>query len=34
VGSARNNIIDGTLILVVLLGAWAVSRAVETGKLR
>ena len=30
----RNNTIDSTLVLVVLLGAWAVSRAVETGKLR
>ena len=30
----RNNIVDSTLVLVVLLGAWAVTRAVETGKLR
>jgi 4-amino-4-deoxy-L-arabinose transferase-like glycosyltransferase len=30
----RNNTIDSTLVLAVLLGAWAVSRAVETGKLR
>jgi 4-amino-4-deoxy-L-arabinose transferase-like glycosyltransferase len=30
----RNNIVDGTLVFIVLLGAWAVSRAVETGKLR
>lgn len=30
----RNNIVDSTLVLTVLLGAWAISRAVETGKLR
>ncbi|GHO99086.1 putative mannosyltransferase YycA [Reticulibacter mediterranei] len=30
----RNNTIDSTLILVLLLGAWAVLRAAETGKLR
>jgi 4-amino-4-deoxy-L-arabinose transferase-like glycosyltransferase len=30
----RNNIVDSTLVFAVLLGAWAVSRAVETGKLR
>src|SRR5437763_6293798 len=30
----RNNIIDGTLVFTVLLGSWAVTRAVETGKLR
>ena len=30
----RNNTIDSTLVLVVLLGAWAITRAVETGKLR
>ena len=30
----RNNTIDSTLILVLLLGAWAVMRAAETGKLR
>jgi 4-amino-4-deoxy-L-arabinose transferase-like glycosyltransferase len=30
----RNNIVDSTLVVAVLLGAWAVSRAVETGKLR
>lgn len=32
--ASRNNIIDGTLAFTVLLGAWAVTRAVETGKLR
>jgi 4-amino-4-deoxy-L-arabinose transferase-like glycosyltransferase len=30
----RNNTIDSTLVLVLLLGAWAVMRAVETGRLR
>ncbi|WP_376793590.1 ArnT family glycosyltransferase [Thermogemmatispora sp.] len=30
----RNNTIDSTLVLVMLLGAWAVMRAAETGKLR
>ncbi|HVC35484.1 MAG TPA: glycosyltransferase family 39 protein [Chloroflexota bacterium] len=30
----RNNTIDSTLALVLLLGAWAVLRAVETGRLR
>ncbi|HVU66419.1 MAG TPA: glycosyltransferase family 39 protein [Ktedonobacteraceae bacterium] len=30
----RNNTIDSTLVLVLLLGAWAVIRAAETGKLR
>jgi 4-amino-4-deoxy-L-arabinose transferase-like glycosyltransferase len=30
----RNNTIDSTLALVLLLGAWAVMRAAETGKLR
>jgi 4-amino-4-deoxy-L-arabinose transferase-like glycosyltransferase len=30
----RNNTIDSTLALVILLGAWAVMRAAETGKLR
>ncbi|MHB8596356.1 MAG: glycosyltransferase family 39 protein [Ktedonobacteraceae bacterium] len=30
----RNNIIDSTLVLVMLLGAWAVMRAAESGKLR
>ncbi len=30
----RNNTIDSTLILVLLLGAWTVMRAAETGKLR
>jgi 4-amino-4-deoxy-L-arabinose transferase-like glycosyltransferase len=31
---SRNNLLDGTLVLTLLLGAWAVSRAVETGRLR
>ncbi|MBX5449798.1 MAG: glycosyltransferase family 39 protein [Thermogemmatispora sp.] len=30
----RNNTIDSTLVFVMLLGAWAVMRAAETGKLR
>lgn len=30
----RNNTIDSTLVLMMLLGAWAVMRAAETGKLR
>src|SRR5205085_7506019 len=30
----RNNTIDSTLMLVMLLGAWAVLRAAQTGKLR
>jgi 4-amino-4-deoxy-L-arabinose transferase-like glycosyltransferase len=30
----RNNTIDGTLALVILLAAWAVIHAAETGKLR
>jgi 4-amino-4-deoxy-L-arabinose transferase-like glycosyltransferase len=30
----RNNTIDSTLALVLLLGAWAVLRAAETGRLR
>src|SRR5437762_5323236 len=30
----RNNTIDSTLMLVMLLGAWAVLRAAESGKLR
>ncbi len=30
----RNNTIDSTLVLVMLLGAWAVMRAAEFGKLR
>ncbi|HKO25490.1 MAG TPA: glycosyltransferase family 39 protein, partial [Chloroflexota bacterium] len=34
VAASRNNIIDGTLVLVTLLGAWAVLRAAETGRLR
>ncbi len=30
----RNNTIDSTLVLIMLLGAWAVLQATETGKLR
>nr|BBH93033.1 hypothetical protein KTA_12320 [Thermogemmatispora argillosa] len=30
----RNNTIDSTLVFVMLLGAWAVMRTAETGKLR
>src|SRR6266568_1704297 len=30
----RNNMIDSTLVLVMLLGAWAVLRAAQSGKLR
>src|SRR5579871_5766686 len=30
----RNNTVDSTLALVMLIGAWAVLRAVETGRLR
>jgi 4-amino-4-deoxy-L-arabinose transferase-like glycosyltransferase len=30
----RNNTIDSTLVLVMLLGAWSVIRAAESGKLR
>ncbi|HEU0000734.1 MAG TPA: glycosyltransferase family 39 protein [Ktedonobacteraceae bacterium] len=30
----RNNTIDSTLVLVMLLGAWAVLKAAENGKLR
>jgi 4-amino-4-deoxy-L-arabinose transferase-like glycosyltransferase len=30
----RNNTIDSTLVLVMLLGAWAVMKAAESGKLR
>src|SRR5581483_2114131 len=30
----RNNTIDSTLVLIMLLGAWAVMKAAETGKLR
>src|SRR5205807_6007678 len=30
----RNNTIDSTLVLVMLLGAWTVMRAAETGKWR
>ena len=32
--SNRNNIIDGTLAFIMLLAAWAVIRAAESGKLR
>jgi 4-amino-4-deoxy-L-arabinose transferase-like glycosyltransferase len=32
--TSRNNTIDSTLVLFLLLGAWAVLRAAETGKLR
>src|SRR5918911_402880 len=32
--TARNNTIDSLLVLTVLLAAWAVARAAETGKLR
>jgi 4-amino-4-deoxy-L-arabinose transferase-like glycosyltransferase len=32
--TGRNNTIDGTLALILLLAAWAVMRASETGKLR
>ncbi|HEX6509308.1 MAG TPA: glycosyltransferase family 39 protein, partial [Chloroflexota bacterium] len=32
--TARNNTIDSTLVLAVLLGAWTVLKAAETGKLR
>src|SRR3989442_4636008 len=32
--TTRKNTIDSTLVLVMLLGAWAVLRAAETGKLR
>jgi 4-amino-4-deoxy-L-arabinose transferase-like glycosyltransferase len=32
--TARDNTIDSTLVLAVLLGAWAIFRAAETGKLR
>src|SRR5215469_7521180 len=32
--TTRNNTIDSTLVLVMLLGAWAVMRAAESGKLR
>ncbi len=34
VATSRSNIIDSTLVFFLLLGAWAVSRAVETGRLR
>jgi 4-amino-4-deoxy-L-arabinose transferase-like glycosyltransferase len=34
VATDRNNTIDGTLALVLLLAAWAVIHAAETGKLR
>lgn len=32
--TSRNNTIDSTLVLVMLLGAWTVMRAAETGKWR
>ena len=32
--TSRNNTIDSLLVLTVLLGAWAVSRAAESGQLR
>lgn len=32
--TARNNTIDSTLVLLLLLGAWAIMRATETGKWR
>jgi 4-amino-4-deoxy-L-arabinose transferase-like glycosyltransferase len=31
---SRNNLVDSILVLVLLLGAWAIARAVETGRLR
>src|SRR5256714_1348354 len=34
VAANRSNIVDSTLVLVTLLGAWAVLRAAETGRLR
>ena len=34
VASNRSNIVDSLLVLAVLLGAWAVLRATETGQLR
>ncbi len=34
VATNRDNIVDSLLVLVVLLGAWAVTRALETGSLR
>jgi 4-amino-4-deoxy-L-arabinose transferase-like glycosyltransferase len=34
VATDRNNTIDGTLALILLLAVWAVMRACETGKLR
>ena len=34
VAASRSNIIDSTLVFFMLLGAWAVSRAADTGKLR
>ena len=32
--ASRNNTIDSLLVLTLLLGAWAASRAAETGRLR
>jgi 4-amino-4-deoxy-L-arabinose transferase-like glycosyltransferase len=34
VATSRSNIIDSTLVFFMLLGAWAVSKAVDTGRLR
>ncbi|HZR45012.1 MAG TPA: glycosyltransferase family 39 protein [Ktedonobacteraceae bacterium] len=31
---SRNNIIDSVLILMLMLGAWAITRAMDTGRLR
>ncbi len=34
VATSRDNIVDGLLVLFVLVGAWMITRAVETGSLR
>jgi len=34
IATNRDNIIDSLLVLTVLLGAWAITKAVETGRLR
>ncbi len=34
VATSRDNIVDSLLVLAVLLGAWAVTKAIETGLLR
>ena len=34
IATSRDNIVDSLLVLAVLLGAWAVTKAVETGSLR